>query len=142
MCIVHACVNNKQKSMKIAARRKRRAAEVVKCESTNVKVFFNDALNTLYLRFYGVGHIAKEERQDIFYLTMNSTCLFTVIWQRTIQRARKRKPAAATTWLQFPISSICFLYVPSHRQDSTYHGLCYTILGALAGTRHSSMGPP
>ena len=34
------------------------------------------------------------------------------------------------------------LYAPSHRQDSTYHGLCYTSRGSLAGTRNSSMGPP
>ena len=34
------------------------------------------------------------------------------------------------------------LYAPSHRQDSTYHGLCYTSRGALAGTRNSSMGAP
>ena len=27
-------------------------------------------------------------------------------------------------------------------QDSTYHGLCYTSRGALAGTRNGSMGPP
>ena len=35
-----------------------------------------------------------------------------------------------------------FLYASSHRQDNTYHGLCYTSRGALAGTRNSSMGPP
>ena len=29
-----------------------------------------------------------------------------------------------------------WLYAPSHRQDSTYHGLCYTSRGALAGTRN------
>ena len=34
------------------------------------------------------------------------------------------------------------LYAPCHRQDSTYHGLCYTSRGTLAGTRNSSMGPP
>ena len=28
------------------------------------------------------------------------------------------------------------------QKDSTYHGLCYTSRGALAGTRNSSMGPP
>ena len=33
------------------------------------------------------------------------------------------------------------LYTPSHSQDSTYHNLCYTIHGAQAGTRNSSMGP-
>ena len=32
-------------------------------------------------------------------------------------------------------------YAPSHRQDNTYHGLCYTSRGALAGTRNSSLGP-
>ena len=29
------------------------------------------------------------------------------------------------------------IYAPSHRQDSTYHGLCYTSRGELAGTRNS-----
>ena len=42
--------------------------------------------------------------------------------------------------LLFPINSkgsfICTI------QDSTYHGLCYTNRGALAGTRNSSMDPP
>ena len=33
-------------------------------------------------------------------------------------------------------------YALSHRQDSIYHGLCYTSRGALVGTRNSSMGPP
>ena len=33
------------------------------------------------------------------------------------------------------------LYAPSHRQDNTYHGLCCTSSGALAGTRNISMGP-
>ena len=44
--------------------------------------------------------------------------------------------------LLFPINSKVLLYAPSHRQDSTYHGFCYTSRGALAGTRNSSMGPP
>ena len=34
------------------------------------------------------------------------------------------------------------LLFPISRQDSTYHGLCYTSHGALAGTRNSSQGPP
>ena len=43
--------------------------------------------------------------------------------------------------LLFPINSKgSFFYAPSYRQDSTYHGLCYTSHGALAGTRNSSMG--
>ena len=28
----------------------------------------------------------------------------------------------------------------THKKDNTYHGLCYTSRGALAGTRNSSMG--
>ena len=39
--------------------------------------------------------------------------------------------------LLFPISSKV-LYALSHRQDSTYHGLCYTSCGSLAGMRNSS----
>ena len=39
-------------------------------------------------------------------------------------------------WLEREIAQ------PSHRQDSTYHSLCFTSCGALAGTRNSSMGPP
>ena len=44
--------------------------------------------------------------------------------------------------LLFPINSKGSLYAPSQRQDSTYHGICYTSRGTLAGTRNSSMGPP
>ena len=31
------------------------------------------------------------------------------------------------------------LYVPPHRQDSTYHDLCYTSRGALAGTNKATV---
>ena len=41
----------------------------------------------------------------------------------------------------FRLTAMVLLYAPSHRQDNTYHGLCYTSSGALAGTRNSSMGP-
>ena len=34
------------------------------------------------------------------------------------------------------------LYARFHRQNSTYHSLCYTSHGALAGMRNSSIGPP
>ena len=40
------------------------------------------------------------------------------------------------------ISLPLFLYASSHRQGNTYHSLCYTSRGALAGTKNSSMGPP
>ena len=43
--------------------------------------------------------------------------------------------------LLFSINSKGSLYAPSHRQDNTYHSLCYTTRGALAGRRNSSMAP-
>ena len=42
--------------------------------------------------------------------------------------------------LLFPMSSKGSLYASSHRQDNPYHGLCYTSRGALAGTRHITIG--
>ena len=40
------------------------------------------------------------------------------------------------------LSARVILYAQSHRQDSTYHSLCYTSCGALDGSRNSSMSPP
>ena len=42
----------------------------------------------------------------------------------------------------FRLAARVLLYASSHRQDNTYHDLCYTSRGALAGTRNNSMGPP
>ena len=41
----------------------------------------------------------------------------------------------------FRLTARVLLYTPSHRQDNTYHSLCYTSHGALAGTKNGSMGP-
>ena len=81
-------------------------------------VLFNDALNTFYLRLYGVRHMVKDHSDS--------------------ERGNPLPPHG----LLFPISSKGFVYAPSHRHDSTYHNLCYTSHGALAGTRKSWMGPP
>ena len=40
----------------------------------------------------------------------------------------------------FRLTARVLLYATSHRQDSTYHSLCYTSRGALGGTGNSSMG--
>ena len=74
----------------------------------------------------------------MFYLTTHSThfiygYMLSDIWLRTILIVRKE------TRYSFLLAARFLLYVPSHRQDSTYHGLCYTSRGALAGTRNSSM---
>ena len=41
----------------------------------------------------------------------------------------------------FRLAARVLLHAPSHRQDNTYHSLCYTSRGALAGTINSSMDP-
>ena len=63
-------------------------------------MLFNDALNTFYLRLYGVGHIVKDHSDS--------------------KRGNLLQPHGLLFYM--------------HRQDSTYHSLCYTSRGALAGT--------
>ena len=101
-------------------------------------VLFNDALNTFYLRLYG--------REEVFYLTTHSThfiygYMASDIWLRTILIVRK-ETCCRHIGYSFRLAAMVLLYAPSHRQDNSYHGLCYTSRGALAGTRNSSMGPP
>ena len=78
-------------------------------------VLFNDALNTFHLRLYGITHMVKDHSEE----------------------ARCRHMGYS-----FRLAARVLLYASSHRQDNTYHSLCYTNRGALAGTRNSSMGPP
>ena len=82
----------------------------------------------------------------MFYLTMHSThfiygYMASEIWLRTILIVRKETRCRHMGY-SFRLAARVLLYAPSHRQDSTYHSLCYTTRGALAGTRNSSMGPP
>ena len=81
-------------------------------------VLFNDALNTFYLRLYGVGHMVKYHSDN------------------------EMKTRCHHMGYSFRLTARVLLYAPSHRQDSTYHGFCYTSREALAGTRNSSMHPP
>ena len=82
----------------------------------------------------------------MFYLTTLSThfiygYMASDIWLRTILIVRKETRYRHIGY-SFRLTARVILYAPSHRQDNTYHGLCYTSRGALAGTRNSSMGPP
>ena len=82
----------------------------------------------------------------MFYLTTHSThfiygYIASDIWLRTILIVREETRCCHIGY-SFRLAARVLLYAPSHRQDSTYHGLCYTSRGALAGTRNSSMGPP
>ena len=81
-------------------------------------VLFNDALHTFYLRLCGVRHMVKDHSDS--------------------ERGNPLPPHRLLNRLTARV----LLYAPSHRQDNTYHGLCYTGRGAMAGTRNSSIGPP
>ena len=83
--------------------------------------------------------------REMFYLTTHSThfiygYMASDIWLRTILIVRKETRCRHIGY--YRLTARVLLYAPSHIQDDTYHGLCYTSRGALAGTRNSSMGPP
>ena len=59
------------------------------------------------------------------------------IWLRTILIVRK-ETCCRPIGYSFRLTARVLLYAPSHRQDSTYHSLCYT----SHGTRNSSVGSP
>ena len=87
-----------------------------------------------------------EGRKEMFYLMMHSThfiysYMASDIWLKTILIVRK-KTRYRHIGYSFRLAARVLLYAPSNRQDSTYHGLCYTSRGALAGSRNISMGPP
>ena len=63
------------------------------------------------------------------------------IWLRTILIVRKETRCRHIGY-SYRLTARILLYAPSHRQHNTYHGLCYTSRGAVAGTRNSSKGPP
>ena len=87
-----------------------------------------------------------EREREMFYLTTHSThfiygYMASDIWLRTILIVRKETRCRHIGY-SYRLAARVLLYAPSHRQDNTYHGLCYTSRGALAGTRNSSMGSP
>ena len=80
--------------------------------------------------------------REMFYLTTHSThfiygYMASDMWLRTILIVRKETRCRHIGY-SYRLTARVLLYAPSHRQDNTYHGLCYTSRGALAGTRNSS----
>ena len=78
-------------------------------------------------------------RKEMFYLTTHSThfiygYMASDMWLRTILIVRKETRCRHIGY-SLRLTARVLLYAPSHRQDSTYHGLCYTSRGALAGRR-------
>ena len=80
-------------------------------------VLFNDALNTFYIRLYSVKHMVKDHSDN------------------------ERGTSCRHMGYSFRLAARVLLYASSHRQDNTYHGICYTRRGVLAGTRNGSLGP-
>ena len=85
---------------------------------------------------------SHHERTLYLWATSRShSYMVSDIWLRTILIVRKETRCHHIGY-SYQLTARVLLYAPSHRQDNTYHGLCYTSRGALAGTRNSSMGPP
>ena len=105
---------------------------------------FKNSLATSFKYFRIVYQCLRE--REMFYLTMHSThfiygYMASDIWLRTILIVRKETHCRHIGY-SYRLTARVLLYAPSHKQDNTYHGLCYTSRGALGGTRNSSMGPP
>ena len=79
----------------------------------------------------------------MYYLTTHSThfiygYITSDTWYRTTQIAREESRCRHMGYT-FRLSARVLLYA-SHIQDNTYHGLCYTSRGSLAGTRRKKEG--
>ena len=60
-----------------------------------------------------------EGRKEMFYLTMHST-------HSILRLYGVRHMVKDHIGYSFRLTARVLLYAPSHRQDNTYHGLCYT----------------
>ena len=98
-------------------------------------------LNTVLKRYRRCDCSSSRERErQIFHLTTHSThfiygYMASDIWLRTILIVRKEIRCRHIGYC-YRLTARVILYAPSHRQDNTYHGLCYTSRRALAGTRN------
>ena len=115
--------------------------------SFNFSLYFF-VLSLLELMIYAIIYTSyeREREREMFYLTTHSThfmygYMASDIWLRTILIVRKETRCRHIGY-SYRLTARVLLYAPSHRQDNTYHGLCYTRCGALALARNSSMGPP
>ena len=98
------------------------------------------AMFNLYIYIY-IYYIPLRNGRKEGNVLFNDGYTASDIWLRTILIVRKETRCRHIGY-SFRLTARVLLYAPSHRQDNTYHGLCYTSCGALAGTRNSSMGPP
>ena len=92
------------------------------------------------------GTWLEEGTKEMFSLMMHSTFYLWLIGIRHIVKQYSDSERKMFCYLymsySFQLAARGLLYASSHRQGHTYHSLCYTSRGALAGTRNSSKGPP
>ena len=81
----------------------------------------------------------KEEGRKCVFLILHLNIVRHMIKEHS--DSERENPLPPLLGLLFSISKGSFTCT-THRQDNTYHGLCYTSLGALTQRRNSSMGPP
>ena len=67
----------------------------------------------------------------MFYLSMHST-RFIYGYMASDMVKDHSDSEKENIGYSFRLTARVIFYAPSHRQDSTYHGLCYTSRGALA----------
>ena len=77
--------------------------------------------------------VVSETEREMFYLTTHSThfiygYMASDIWLRTILIVRKETHCCHIGY-SYRLTARVLLYAPSHRQDNTYHGLCYQSWG-------------
>ena len=105
--------------------------------------FLYCSVTKAYIKMSGIKKLQKthnkhtvKRRKEMFYLKTQSThfiyaYMASDIWLRTILIVRKETRCRHIGY-SFRLTARVLLYAPSHRQDSTYHGLYYTSCGALA----------
>ena len=84
-----------------------------------------------------------EREREMFYLTTHSThfiygYMASDIWLRTILIVRKETRCHHVGY-SYRLTARVLLYAASHRQDNTYHSLCYTSRGSLAAESNEWM---
>ena len=104
---------------------------VCACACVRVRVCMCACVRACVWRCYGKWfRDAKEGTNEMFYFTMHTQhILFMVIWRWTYgHKIVREETRCHHMGYSFQLTARVLLYAPSHRQDSTYHNLCYTSL--------------